>query len=235
MLEAELKDGTALRSQKEEESSLSETLRNFGVSTERIAALEIEIVSRSGAMFWVSLAAQVLLPFLLIALLIWYLSRQAQRGAAQAFTFGKANIRIFANSKERVTFKDVAGLKEAKEELTEVVDFLRSPTKFLEIGARIPRGVLLMGAPGTGKTLLARAVAGEANVPFFHISGSEFVEMFVGVGAARVRDLFQTAKKAAPSIVFVDEIDAVGRVRGSGLGGGHDEREQTLNQILVEM
>lgn len=230
-----LKDGKQLKSQKEAESSLTETLRNFGVSSEKIAKLEIDIASNSGATFWISLAAQILLPFFLIALLIWYLSRQAQRGAVQALSFGKANIRLFSNLKEHVTFKDIAGLKEAKEELVEIVDFLKNPQKFLEIGARIPRGVLLMGAPGTGKTLLARAVAGEANVPFFHISGSEFVEMFVGVGAARVRDLFQTAKRSAPAIVFVDEIDAVGRVRGAGLGGGHDEREQTLNQILVEM
>ena len=161
--------------------------------------------------------------------------RQAKGGVSQAFTFGKANLRLFASYKNRVTFKDVAGLREAKQELEEVVDFLRNPKKFLDIGARIPRGVLLMGNPGTGKTLLARAVAGESGVPFFHISASEFVEMFVGVGAARTRDAFETAKKAAPSILFIDEIDAVGRQRGAGLGGGHDEREQTLNQILVEM
>jgi cell division protease FtsH len=155
----------------------------------------------------------------------------------QAFTFGQSKARITdPNDKNnRVTFKDVAGAKEAKEELKEIVDFLKNPKKFLEIGARIPKGVLLTGAPGTGKTLLARAVAGEASVPFFHLSGSEFVEMFVGVGASRVRDLFKMAKKAAPSIVFIDEIDAVGRVRGTGVGGGNDEREQTLNQILVEM
>ncbi len=150
-------------------------------------------------------------------------------------SFGKINICLFSQDKDKITFKDVAGLKESKEELEEVVDFLKNPKKFLDIGAKIPRGVLLMGPPGTGKTLLARAVAGESNVPFFHLSASEFVEMFVGVGASRVRDLFQTAKKAAPSIIFIDEIDAVGRERGAGLGGGHDEREQTLNQILVEM
>ncbi|MFN7088545.1 MAG: ATP-dependent metallopeptidase FtsH/Yme1/Tma family protein, partial [Candidatus Paceibacteria bacterium] len=221
---ATLKDGTQLRTQKEEGSSLVELLRSYGVSQEKIAGIELE-VSNGGAIsgFWISLLLQVLLPFVLILLLFLYISRQAQKGAVQAFTFGKANIRIFANPKERTTFKDIAGLKEAKEELKEVVDFLRSPQKFLDIGARIPRGVLLMGAPGTGKTMLARAVAGEANVPFFHISGSEFVEMFVGVGAARVRDLFATAKKAAPSIVFIDEIDAVVRQRGAGLGGGHDE------------
>src|SRR6185503_17368635 len=155
----------------------------------------------------------------------------------QAFTFGQSKARMIdpADTAQRVTFSDVAGAKEAKQELTEIVDFLKNPKKFMQIGARIPKGVLLMGAPGTGKTLLARAVAGEAGVPFFSISGSEFVEMFVGVGASRVRDLFQTAKKAAPAIVFMDEIDAVGRIRGTGVGGGNDEREQTLNQILVEM
>ncbi|KKU77505.1 MAG: ATP-dependent zinc metalloprotease FtsH, partial [Candidatus Giovannonibacteria bacterium GW2011_GWB1_47_6b] len=167
--------------------------------------------------------------------MFWFIFRQAKSGASQAFTFGRSNLRLFGTSRDRVTFKDVAGLKEAKQELEEVVDFLKNPKKYLEIGARIPRGVLLMGLPGTGKTLLARAVAGEAGVPFFHISASEFVEMFVGVGASRTRDAFATAKKAAPSILFIDEIDAVGRERGAGLGGGHDEREQTLNQILVEM
>jgi len=163
--------------------------------------------------------------------------RQAQKGQTQALSFGKSKVRLTdpLDKKNKITFKNVAGIEEAKEELREIVDFLKHPKKFIDIGARIPRGVLLMGPPGTGKTLLARAVAGEANVPFFHISGSEFVEMFVGVGASRVRDLFKTAKKNAPSIVFIDEIDAVGRHRGAGLGGGHDEREQTLNQILVEM
>jgi len=164
-----------------------------------------------------------------------FIFRQARGGVNQAFTFGKANINLFTNFKEKVSFKDVAGLKEAKQELEEIVSFLKEPKKYLDIGAKIPRGVLLMGPPGTGKTLLARAVAGEAGVPFFHLSASEFVEMFVGVGASRTRDAFSTAKKAAPSILFIDEIDAVGRERGAGLGGGHDEREQTLNQILVEM
>ncbi len=165
------------------------------------------------------------------------LTRQVKGQGMQAFTFGQSKARITdPNDKNsKVTFKDVAGSKEAKEELKEIVDFLKNPKKFLDIGARIPKGVLLTGSPGTGKTLLARAVAGEAAVPFFHLSGSEFVEMFVGVGASRVRDLFKMAKKAAPSIVFIDEIDAVGRVRGTGVGGGNDEREQTLNQILVEM
>jgi len=231
-----LKNGDELKTQKESENSLSESLRNYGISPEKLEGIAINITpSSSSAAFWIGTAVQVIIPFVLIVLLFWYLSRQAQKGATQALSFGKANIRIFAAGKERVSFKDIAGLKEAKEELVEVVEFLRNPRKFLDLGARIPRGVLLMGAPGTGKTLLARAVAGEANVPFFHISGSEFVEMFVGVGASRVRDLFATAKRNAPSIVFIDEIDAVGRERGTGLGGGHDEREQTLNQILVEM
>ena len=179
-----------------------------------------------------------LLPFLLISFFIWFLMKQAQKGNNQAMMFGSSRARMLIPTKEnkkRITFKDVAGAKEAKEELHEVVEFLKNPKKFWDLGARIPKGFLLLGPPGTGKTLMAKAVAGEANVPFFTISGSEFVEMFVGVGASRVRDLFKQAKKNSPSIVFIDEIDAVGRHRGAGLGGGHDEREQTLNQILVEM
>ena len=223
-------------SEKEQEASLTETLVNYGVESDKLAKVEITMTTNVfGGLFWLSILVQVILPFLLIFGVFFYMSRQAQKGMSQNFSFGRANIKMFVNPKERTTFKDVAGLREAKEELREVVDFLKNPQKFIEVGARIPRGVLLMGSPGTGKTLLARAVAGEAQAPFFHISGSEFVEMFVGVGASRVRDLFVTAKKAAPSIVFIDEIDAVGRQRGSGLGGGHDEREQTLNQILVEM
>lgn len=176
-----------------------------------------------------------ILPFLLIGGLFFFLMRQAQSGNNQALSFGKSRARMFSGDKPTVTFADVAGVEEAKAELQEVVEFLKEPDKFTALGARIPKGVLLVGPPGTGKTLLARAVAGEANVPFFSISGSEFVEMFVGVGASRVRDLFDTAKRNSPCIVFVDEIDAVGRHRGAGLGGSHDEREQTLNQILVEM
>lgn len=229
------KDKETFYSQKERESSLSESLLNYGVVPEAFRKVTVRsLPDKMGGMFWFTVILNIL-PVLLILGFFWLMTRQGQKGMMQAFNFGKVNIRIFANPKEKITFKDVAGLKEAKEELLEVVDFLKNPKKFLEIGARIPRGVLLMGAPGTGKTLLARAVAGEAGVPFFHISGSEFVELFVGVGASRVRDLFATAKKAAPSIVFIDEIDAVGRQRGTGLGGGHDEREQTLNQILVEM
>ncbi len=232
-----LNDNSSVTAKKEIESSLSETLKNYGVAPEKVAATDITVASDTGIMYWVLNLAPIVLPIILIAFFFWFLTRQAKGSGMQAFTFGQSKARLTdpndANS--RVTFKDVAGAKEAKEELKEIVDFLKNPKKFLDIGARIPKGVLLTGHPGTGKTLLARAVAGEANVPFFHLSGSEFVEMFVGVGASRVRDLFAKAKKAAPSIVFIDEIDAVGRVRGSGVGGGNDEREQTLNQILVEM
>ena len=230
-------DKTEKKSRKESEASFTETLANYQVSEEKIGAVKIEIKDEGGARFWFLTLAPLLVPVLLLFGIIWYLSRQMKGAGMQAFTFGRSMARLInpEDQVQRVTFKDVAGAKEAKEELTEIVDFLKNPKKFIQIGARIPKGVLLMGAPGTGKTLLARAVAGEAGVPFFSISGSEFVEMFVGVGASRVRDLFLTAKKAAPSIIFVDEIDAVGRVRGTGVGGGNDEREQTLNQILVEM
>ncbi len=232
-----LKDGTEVRSQKEAEAGLSETLKNYGVDTEKFSAVNIEVKALRGFAYWLSVVLPVLAPLLLIGFFIWWTARQVQRGSMQAFSFGQSRARLIApeNTRERVLFKDVAGVSEAKDELKEIVEFLKSPKKFFEIGARIPRGVLLMGAPGTGKTMLARAVAGEASVPFFHISGSEFVELFVGVGASRVRDLFKVAKKSAPVIIFIDEIDAVGRHRGAGLGGGHDEREQTLNQILVEM
>jgi len=225
-------------SQKETGVGLSETLLDYGVDKEKLAKTEVEI--KKSEDFWsgMGLFLFAVLPLLFFGVFFWMIFRQAKTGATQAFNFSKARARLFGaegHPKEKITFKNVAGLKEAKEELKEVVDFLKNPKKFLNMGARIPRGVLLLGPPGVGKTLLARAVAGEGNVPFFHISGSEFVEMFVGVGAGRVRDLFGTAKKAAPSIVFIDELDAIGRHRGAGLGGGHDEREQTLNQILVEM
>jgi cell division protease FtsH len=174
-------------------------------------------------------------PFLLIIGLWVFFMRQMQSGGNKALSFGKSRAKLLTNSGKKVTFADVAGVEEAKEELSEVVEFLKEPDKFQKLGGRIPKGVLLMGSPGTGKTLLARAIAGEANVPFFSISGSDFVEMFVGVGASRVRDLFEQGMKNAPCIIFIDEIDAVGRHRGAGLGGGHDEREQTLNQLLVEM
>ena len=237
-IKATYDDKTEKTSRKESEASFTETLAKYQIPADKLAAVKIEIKDEGGLRFWILTLVPVLVPALLIFGVIWYLSRQLRGGGGmQAFTFGRSLARLVSPEDEiqRVTFADVAGAKEAKQELTEIVDFLKNPKKFIQIGARIPKGVLLMGAPGTGKTLLARAVAGEAGVPFFSISGSEFVEMFVGVGASRVRDLFQTAKKAAPSIIFVDEIDAVGRVRGTGVGGGNDEREQTLNQILVEM
>ncbi|MBP7832058.1 MAG: ATP-dependent zinc metalloprotease FtsH [Candidatus Pacebacteria bacterium] len=236
-LEIVKKDETKLEAKKESEASLSETLSSLGVPADKIAGVDIEVKSESGLGYVLLNIAPIVLPVILLIVFIWLMSRRANGAGMQAFSFGQSKAKITdPNDKNnRVTFKDVAGAKEAKEELKEIVDFLKNPKKFLEIGARIPKGVLLTGSPGTGKTLLARAVAGEAGVPFFHLSGSEFVEMFVGVGASRVRDLFELAKKAAPAIIFIDEIDAVGRVRGSGYGGGNDEREQTLNQILVEM
>ena len=230
-------DESIKTSRKDSSSGLPETLATYGVTPLELSKVSITIDGPSGFQFWFLTLAPVLLPILFIVFLFWFLSRQVRGAGMQAFSFGQSKARVTDpdDSAQRVTFADVAGAREAKEELLEIVDFLKSPKKFLDIGARIPKGIILMGPPGTGKTLLARAVAGEAGVPFFSISGSEFVEMFVGVGASRVRDLFQTAKKAAPAIIFVDEIDAVGRVRGSGVGGGNDEREQTLNQILVEM
>ena len=231
-----LKDNTEFEAQKEAESGLTETLKNLGVNPEALQKVSIKIESESDWKIWLGFLLQTFLPLIVIMLFFWFTFRQARSGMNQAFTFGRSSIKLFSpRDGERITFRDVAGLREAKEELIEVVDFLKNPKKFLDIGARIPRGVLLVGQPGTGKTLLARAIAGESNVPFFHVSASEFVEMFVGVGAARIRDAFQTAKSAAPAILFIDEIDAVGRQRGAGLGGGNDEREQTLNQILVEL
>ncbi len=229
-----MKDGSQAVAEKETESGISETLKNLNVSSTALAGVDLEVQNPSGWDYWMNLLLPTVLPLLLLAVLFWFMFRSARSGANQAFNFGRSNLRL-STFKDRVTFRDVAGLKEAKEELIEVVDFLKNPKKFLDLGARIPRGILLMGPPGTGKTLVARAVAGESNVPFFYISASEFVEMFVGVGASRTRDAFMTAKRAAPSILFIDEIDAVGRQRGAGMGGGNDEREQTLNQILVEM
>ncbi|HEY4511997.1 MAG TPA: ATP-dependent zinc metalloprotease FtsH [Candidatus Paceibacterota bacterium] len=236
-LEVNYPKGDMKKAKKEEGTALSDTLVNYGVSPAKLAPVEITVKGESGLSYWLLTLAPFIIPIIFIVLFIWFLTRQVRGAGMQAFTFGqsKARITLPDDKKQRVTFKDVAGAKEAKQELSEIVDFLKNPKKFFEIGARIPKGILLMGAPGTGKTLLARAVAGEAGVSFFSISGSEFVEMFVGVGASRVRDLFKLAKQAAPAIIFVDEIDAVGRVRGTGMGGGNDEREQTLNQILVEM
>jgi cell division protease FtsH len=236
-LSIDLKNKEKKEAKKELEDSLSQTLLNYGVTAEQLSATKIKVIEATGFWFWFINLAPILIPVIFILLFFWIISRQVKGAGVQAFTFGQSKARIIDpdDKNQIVTFKDVAGVKEAKEELSEIVDFLKNPKKFLDIGARIPKGVILMGAPGTGKTLLARAVAGEAHVPFFHLSGSEFVEMFVGVGASRVRDLFKMAKKAAPAIIFIDEIDAVGRVRGTGVGGGNDEREQTLNQILVEM
>ena len=223
---------------KEPVASFDETLTNLGVTPEQLAAVQLSVERETGLGYWLRSAAPFLFPLLLFLLFFWFLMRQSKgMGGMQVFQFGRSRARFInpGDTKNRVTFKDVAGAAEAKEELEEFVTFLKHPNRFLTIGAKVPKGVMLTGAPGTGKTLLARAVAGEAGVPFFSISGSEFVEMFVGVGASRVRDLFANAKKSAPAIIFIDEIDAVGRARGSGLGGGNDEREQALNQILVEM
>ncbi len=232
-----LNDGKTEKTLKESETGLTESLKNYNVDPEKLSAVNINIKGESGAAVFFGAVLPFLLPFLLIGAFIWFMLRQAQRGNAQALSFGMSKARMTdpKDKKKRITFKNVAGAKEAKEELYEIVEFLKHPQKFIKLGAKIPKGALLLGPPGTGKTLIAKAVAGEANAPFFNISGSEFVEMFVGVGASRVRDLFKQAKKNAPAIVFIDEIDAVGRHRGAGLGGGHDEREQTLNQILVEM
>ncbi|MDP2684627.1 MAG: ATP-dependent zinc metalloprotease FtsH [bacterium] len=230
-------DDTQAESRKEGIASLSSILTDYDVDTNKLKNVIVNIEEDSGFGYWMGAILPFLLPFILIVLFFWLMMRNVQGANSKAMSFGQSNAREqkMMDKKNRVTFEDVAGVKEAREELKEVIEFLKTPSKFLSLGARIPKGVLLVGSPGTGKTLLAKAVAGEANVPFFHLSGSEFVEMFVGVGASRVRDLFKKAKKAAPCIVFVDEIDAVGRQRGSGIGGSHDEREQTLNQILVEM
>jgi cell division protease FtsH len=229
-------DGTERTSHKEPDATLVEQLTSLGVSSEQLSADKIKIeVEPPSAWLGVATALGYLLPFVLLAGVFWFVFRQAQGSNNAAMSFGKSRARMFTGDQPTVTFEDVAGVEEAKEELQEVVEFLREPEKFISLGARIPKGVLLVGPPGTGKTLLAKAVSGEAGVPFFSISGSEFVEMFVGVGASRVRDLFDQAKRHSPCIVFVDEIDAVGRQRGAGLGGSHDEREQTLNQMLVEM
>lgn len=226
-------------SRKETGSILGESLIDYGADKNKLTKVDVEPApEKTGILNWLIPLLSIFLPILLFGLFFFTIFRQAKTGITQTFDFTKARARLFGaegHPKEKITFNDVAGLKEAKEELKEIVDFLKNPKKYLDMGAQIPKGVLLTGPPGTGKTLLARAVASEAGVPFFSIAGSEFIEMFVGVGSSRVRDLFGTAKKAGRSIIFIDELDAIGRVRGMGMGGGHDEREQTLNQILVEM
>jgi len=226
-------DGTERESRKESETTLVEQLLSLGVSVEKLANTNIKVVTNNWAMILGAMA--YIGPVILMGVFLWFIMRQAQGTNNSAMSFGKSKARMFSGDQPTITFEDVAGVEEAKEDLKEIVEFLREPEKFIALGARIPKGVLLVGQPGTGKTLMAKAVSGEAGVPFFSISGSEFVEMFVGVGASRVRDLFEQAKRHSPCIIFVDEIDAVGRQRGAGLGGSHDEREQTLNQILVEM
>lgn len=233
-------DSKTAETMKESNSVLPDLLEKLGADPAKLQKIDTAIEQPKENVWSWLLPALIygILPLVVIGFFLWTMMKQAKSGAVQVFDFTKARARIFGaegHGKEKITFRDVAGLKEAKEELTEIVDFLKFPKKYLAMGAKIPRGVLLLGSAGIGKTLLARAVAGEANVPFFSISGSEFVEMFVGVGSARVRDLFSMAKKASPSIIFIDELDAIGRQRGAGIGGGHDEREQTLNQILVEM
>lgn len=238
LITLDLKDAAARPQvvKKEYDESFGDIMKNYGVTDEARKNLQIEVKDEGSLKFWAANLIPGLIPVIAIVIFIYLMSRSAQGVNNRAMGFGQSNPRqVNPESKDKKTFADVAGAKEAKEELVEIVDFLKNPKRFADMGAKIPKGVLLTGLPGTGKTLLAKAVAGEADVPFFHMSGSEFVEMFVGVGASRVRDLFAKAKKAAPAIVFVDEIDAVGRRRGAGLGGGHDEREQTLNQILVEM
>ena len=227
---------TGLESYKETNSTLVEQLLALGVTAEQLSSENVTIEVQPPSQ-WAGIlsGALYILPVIFMAGVLWFIFRQAQGSNNAAMSFGKSRARMFSGEHPTVTFQDVAGVEESKQELAEIVEFLKEPQKFIQLGARIPKGVLLVGPPGTGKTLLAKAVSGEAGVPFFSISGSEFVEMFVGVGASRVRDLFDQAKRHSPCIVFVDEIDAVGRQRGAGLGGSHDEREQTLNQMLVEM
>ena len=233
-------DNKTATSMKESGTGLTDLLINLGVNKDSLQKVQItNQAAKEDLWSWLTpILIFGILPLLVFGFFFWTMIKQSKQGAVQVFDFTKAKARLFGaegHGKEKITFKDVAGLKEAKEELVEIVDFLKFPKKYLAMGAKIPRGVLLVGSAGVGKTLLARAVAGEASVPFLSVSGSEFVEMFVGVGSARVRDLFATAKKNSPSIIFIDELDAIGRHRGAGIGGGHDEREQTLNQILVEM
>lgn len=231
-------DNSKAYSRKETEIALSQSLLNLGVPQEKLTKIEIETKKEGGIEFWLGPLLWGILPLLLFILFFWIIFKQAKSGVSQAFDFTRAKAKLFGTDgqlKEKVSFEEVGGLKEAKEELKEIVDFLKNPKKYLQIGARIPRGVLLMGPPGTGKTLLAKAIAFQTNVSFFSISGSEFIELFVGVGSSRIRNLFEQARKAGRAIIFIDEIDSIGKIRGVGITGGHEEREQTLNQLLAEM
>jgi len=237
-LEIIYQDNSKAKSMKETENALSQSLLNYGADKEKLSGVEIEAKKEGGIGVWLGPVLWFLLPLLLFAVFFLTIFRQAKSGVSQAFDFTRARVKLFGPGgelKEKITFKDIAGVKEAKEELKEIVDFLKNPKKYLQMGAKIPRGVILIGAPGTGKTMLAKAIANESGVSFFSISGSEFIELFVGVGASRVRNLFDQARKAGRAIIFIDEIDSIGKVRGVGITGGHEEREQTLNQILAEM
>ncbi|MEI6511566.1 MAG: ATP-dependent zinc metalloprotease FtsH, partial [Candidatus Uhrbacteria bacterium] len=230
-----MKDGSKAQAATQGRGSVETLLGTYGVTADQLKAANIEVKKASAMTYVMNYLLPTLFPIALLAIFFLFMLKQMQGANSKAMSFGQSGAKEITDKKQQTKFADVAGALEAKEELGEIVEFLKNPKKFSDLGAKIPKGVLLMGPPGTGKTLLTRAVAGEADVPFFYISGSEFVEMFVGVGASRVRDLFSKAKKSAPCIIFIDEIDAVGRQRGSGLGGSHDEREQTLNQILTEM
>jgi len=239
-LTATLEDKTKIIAEKESDVPLMDNLRGLGVSEEALKNISLTVISQDGGLLGLLMPLSFILPLVFFLLFFGLIIRQAKKGAGQTFGFLKAPAKLFGDGKddkkaEKITFNDIAGIEEAKEEIQEVVDFLKNPKKYLKMGARIPRGVLLVGAPGTGKTMLAKAVAHEAKVPFFSMAGSEFIELFVGVGASRTRALFAEAKKRQPSIIFIDEIDSIGKTRGIGMGGGHDEREQTLNQILAEM
>jgi cell division protease FtsH len=232
------KDGSLLTSKKESEGPLTQSLVNLGVDKEKLKEVQIKVEKRTTILSWLFPIIYIFSPFILFFFFLWFLSKQARTGASQIFDFTRAKPKLFGPSgqlKEKITFNDIGGLRGAKEELKEVVDFLKNPKKYLEVGAKIPRGVLLIGPPGAGKTLLAKAIACEAGVPFFSISGSEFIELFVGVGSARIRSLFQDARRIGKAIIFIDEIDSIGKIRGVGVTGGHEEREQTLNQLLSEM